>query len=529
MNKVSSANPSQQTIITTPSMREAQTIVNSPSPPKGKTHDFKNGALKRLMRLKPGATSELRQQEKLEKVLAQKFKPCGDRVTINFADGSTAQAHGTAFPDVFKLSVPVDGSSDGINRGQVDQAKEQKSPAMEYRQLPAIKTGQKRKHSLCNDGAMQPSPCAPTQTHLTPPGGSIRKKRRRRHRSGIFAMAARVINKFRSTPPTKGFILLDVGKETFALPDEFKSEIHRKLNNFKPLELESIIIDVSLLPRVGQKSPTVDPEGLFSARAAALIVATVARHFKDATDAGPSIVFECENDADQALFAGLIEQAEELASEQTYQALLRPEIKHPSQVTPLVNFSDNKKSATYVPQAIGVTPENGIEILPKAPFIPSLNNVAFTPLQRAGTAVNRQAPIQEPDSDDIRAAGTVIVEENGDGRVWVVTPTNYFMKLTNTFPKGQREPGLSAQETAIKESREESGLEVELVQFLCDSGRDNKTRYYLARRIGGTPEDVEWESQAVKLVPKDQLLALFPDAHHGRDRSVATHLLNNLS
>jgi hypothetical protein len=31
------------------------------------------------------------------------------------------------------------------------------------------------------------------------------------------------------------------------------------------------------------------------------------------------------------------------------------------------------------------------------------------------------------------------------------------------------------------------------------------TRYYLARRVGGSPADMSWESQAVHLVPKAEL------------------------
>jgi len=101
------------------------------------------------------------------------------------------------------------------------------------------------------------------------------------------------------------------------------------------------------------------------------------------------------------------------------------------------------------------------------------------------------------------ASGAVIVED--DGRVWVVSPTNGYAGYENTFPKG-KVSDLSLRANAMKETYEESGLQVELIRFLTDSERSTTTtRYYLARCIGGNPADMGWESQAVHLVPQDQL------------------------
>lgn len=47
---------------------------------------------------------------------------------------------------------------------------------------------------------------------------------------------------------------------------------------------------------------------------------------------------------------------------------------------------------------------------------------------------------------------------------------------------------------------------MELDGYLCNSMRLlSMTRYYLARRTGGNPADMGWESQAVHLVPVTQL------------------------
>ena len=36
----------------------------------------------------------------------------------------------------------------------------------------------------------------------------------------------------------------------------------------------------------------------------------------------------------------------------------------------------------------------------------------------------------------------------------------------------------------------------------------SKARFYLARRVGGTPADAGWESQSVSLVPPDKLYSV---------------------
>ena len=102
------------------------------------------------------------------------------------------------------------------------------------------------------------------------------------------------------------------------------------------------------------------------------------------------------------------------------------------------------------------------------------------------------------------AAGAVI--EEADGRLWLVAPTNGYAGYKTTFPKGRPESGASLQVTAIREAYEEAGLKVEITGFLADLPRSQtQTRYYTARRVGGTPAAMGWESQAVHLVPRSKL------------------------
>ena len=105
------------------------------------------------------------------------------------------------------------------------------------------------------------------------------------------------------------------------------------------------------------------------------------------------------------------------------------------------------------------------------------------------------------------AAGAVVVEP--DGRVWLVAPTNGWSGYRATFPKGRVDKGLSLQACALKETFEETGLRVELTAHLIDMPRTKGfARYYLARRRGGDPADMGWESQAVHLAPQAMLGSL---------------------
>ena len=65
---------------------------------------------------------------------------------------------------------------------------------------------------------------------------------------------------------------------------------------------------------------------------------------------------------------------------------------------------------------------------------------------------------------------------------------------------------MSTQATALVEAYEESGLLVRLREHLVDVKRSQSyTRYFLAERVGGNPAEMGWESQAVMLVPVEQL------------------------
>lgn len=102
-----------------------------------------------------------------------------------------------------------------------------------------------------------------------------------------------------------------------------------------------------------------------------------------------------------------------------------------------------------------------------------------------------------------RSTGCVIIEP--DGRVWTFAPSGGFGGVKNSFPKGRIDEGYEPQENAMKEVWEETGLKVKIVDFIGDYERSTSvSRYYLAERIGGTPWDFGWETEAVSLAtPKN--------------------------
>lgn len=168
-------------------------------------------------------------------------------------------------------------------------------------------------------------------------------------------------------------------------------------------------------------------------------------------------------------------------------------LKHPSQPTQLETWDEADQLAVVVPGG----------------QMPRLLNLRAVTSQVAGdwesmaAACRFDEPEFAPPNHLKPAAGVVIIEE--DGRIWLCAPSNGFAGYTQTCPKGQAD-GRSLRVTALKEAYEETGLIVQLIDFLVDVPRSTTyTRYYVARRLAGNPADMGWESQAVLLAPVRQL------------------------
>ena len=195
------------------------------------------------------------------------------------------------------------------------------------------------------------------------------------------------------------------------------------------------------------------------------------------------------------------------------------QINKPSTPSPLQAWNDPAAIATAIPDST----------MPAAIHAVPVTAWRDAPQGSAGwEALARGLSFPEPAMSTVAgkkpAAGVVTIEP--DGRVWVVAPTNGFGGYAHTFPKGKLD-ALSTHATAIKETWEESGLRVELTGFLCDSVRSTSvTRYYLARRVGGDPAAMGWESQAVLLVPADKLDAL---VKHPNDAPLLARIKTHLN
>jgi len=161
-------------------------------------------------------------------------------------------------------------------------------------------------------------------------------------------------------------------------------------------------------------------------------------------------------------------------------------------------------------------PDAVAHFVPNGPAPSELNGLAFNPASppqdaagwaRLVATPDRQPPLATSPLHRGRGAGVVIPEP--DGRVWLIEPTNHFAGYRHTFPKGSMEPGYELAALAVKEAYEETGLLVEIGAFLFDAPRPGSmARYYLARRIGGIPTAMGWESQAVLLAPRHRLRGL---------------------
>ena len=192
-------------------------------------------------------------------------------------------------------------------------------------------------------------------------------------------------------------------------------------------------------------------------------------------------------------------------------------IHQPSLPTGLEAWSAPDAIATVVPG--GAMPEaiNGI------PFAPWKYHpqTASGWLECDGLMPGLDEPPLHGKNGKKTSAGIVVVEP--DGRVWVVHPTNGFGGYRATFPKGRVDPGMTFQATAIKECLEESGLHARITSVLGDFERTTTVmRLYLGERIGGSPSECGWESQAVSLVPVTKLPKVLNGA---ADKSVIAALL----
>ncbi len=123
------------------------------------------------------------------------------------------------------------------------------------------------------------------------------------------------------------------------------------------------------------------------------------------------------------------------------------------------------------------------------------------------------------------ASGVIMVEDNGS--VWIYAPKGQYGGYKQTFAKGTVEGGLTLQQTAIKETFEETGLKAEIFGYLGDYEKSTSiNRFYIGKRVAGSPVMMGEEAEAVLLVPQEQLKSFL---NVNLDKAIADDLIARLA
>jgi 8-oxo-dGTP diphosphatase len=122
--------------------------------------------------------------------------------------------------------------------------------------------------------------------------------------------------------------------------------------------------------------------------------------------------------------------------------------------------------------------------------------------------------VSEP---EVRAAGGLVERAAPDGTVHVLVV--HRPRYDDwSFPKGKLDPGEGFLDAAVREVREETGLEVEVgdelasVRYRDHKGRPKLVRYWRMRAVGGTFEPND-EVDEVRWLPADEAQALLTYPH----------------
>ena len=117
--------------------------------------------------------------------------------------------------------------------------------------------------------------------------------------------------------------------------------------------------------------------------------------------------------------------------------------------------------------------------------------------------------------DETSAGGLVVADDGVTGpRAALIGRTDRRGRLLWSLPKGHIEAGESAEEAAVREVAEETGIAGRIVDrlgtidfwFMADGRRVHKTvHHFLLRAVGGALSDADVEVTEVAWVPLDEL------------------------
>jgi bis(5'-nucleosidyl)-tetraphosphatase len=138
-------------------------------------------------------------------------------------------------------------------------------------------------------------------------------------------------------------------------------------------------------------------------------------------------------------------------------------------------------------------------------------------------------------TQNVTSAGGVVFRVTNEGREVLVCGRN--ADGLWALPKGTPEPGETLEQTALREVREETGVEVaqdgivgEIKYWFSrpqEGVRFNKTvRHYLLRPVGGDPSLHDHEFDEVRWVPAQEALKMLTYANEARILRMAIEMVD---
>lgn len=114
--------------------------------------------------------------------------------------------------------------------------------------------------------------------------------------------------------------------------------------------------------------------------------------------------------------------------------------------------------------------------------------------------------------------GGVVIDD--EGRVLLREPSKHYDGYVWTFPKGRRDGGETDEAAALREVREETGVDAALVAVLPGTfrGGTGATRYWLMR-AATTGGPLDWETASVRWATENEARALLAQTTNALGRA----------
>ena len=131
------------------------------------------------------------------------------------------------------------------------------------------------------------------------------------------------------------------------------------------------------------------------------------------------------------------------------------------------------------------------------------------------------------------SAGGIVFKTQDGKTLWLIAKHSGYHKWA--FPKGLIDPGETAETTAVREVREETGITANIITpiqekesyfYTFNGEKISKTvQYYVMEYVSGNIADHDWEMEDVKWADEHEVQSLlgFEAAKKTFDRAVALH------